>query len=158
MLALRKAAGLTQIELAKFLKVPQANIAFWEWSDKPPRSDLFPAMAKASASASKISSSAAPARPSPIAQAPSVKCSARSRKSENSHVNRQRKVVESSSPSSTSSNVKLAEQAKARVVAGPHPCTRVRRQDSLRKRMMSFTAITSDHSDKIGPNPVGMLR
>jgi transcriptional regulator with XRE-family HTH domain len=47
MLALRKAAGLTQIELAKFLKVPQANIAFWEWSDKPPRSDLFPAMAKA---------------------------------------------------------------------------------------------------------------
>lgn len=47
LLALRKAAGLTQIELAKFLNVPQANIAFWEWSDKPPRSDLLSKMAKA---------------------------------------------------------------------------------------------------------------
>lgn len=47
LLALRKAAALTQIELAKFLGVPQANIAFWEWSDKPPRSDLLPKMAKA---------------------------------------------------------------------------------------------------------------
>lgn len=47
LLALRKAAGLTQTELARFLSVPQPNIAFWEWSDKPPRSDLFPAMAKA---------------------------------------------------------------------------------------------------------------
>jgi len=47
LLALRKTAGLTQIELAKFLDVPQANIAFWEWSDKPPRSDLLPNMAKA---------------------------------------------------------------------------------------------------------------
>ena len=43
----QQGAGLTQIELAKFLKVPQANIAFWEWSDTPPRSDLIPAMAKA---------------------------------------------------------------------------------------------------------------
>jgi len=47
LLALRKATGLTQIELAKHLDVPQANIAFWEWSDKPPRSDLLPKMAKA---------------------------------------------------------------------------------------------------------------
>jgi transcriptional regulator with XRE-family HTH domain len=47
LLALRKAAGLTQIELAKFLDVPQANIAFWEWSEKPPRSDLLAKMAKA---------------------------------------------------------------------------------------------------------------
>lgn len=47
LLALRKAAGLTQVELAKFLEVPQANIAFWEWSDKPPRSDLLPKLAKA---------------------------------------------------------------------------------------------------------------
>ncbi len=46
MLALRKAAALTQIELADALAVPQANIAFWEWSDKPPRSDLLPRMAK----------------------------------------------------------------------------------------------------------------
>jgi transcriptional regulator with XRE-family HTH domain len=47
LLALRKAAGLTQIELADFLGVSQANIAFWEWSEKPPRSDLLPKMAKA---------------------------------------------------------------------------------------------------------------
>jgi transcriptional regulator with XRE-family HTH domain len=47
LLALRKASGLTQIELAKALDVPQANIAFWEWSDKPPRSDLLQKMAKA---------------------------------------------------------------------------------------------------------------
>jgi transcriptional regulator with XRE-family HTH domain len=47
LLALRQAAGLTQIELARYLGVPHANIAFWEWSDKPPRSDLLPEMAKA---------------------------------------------------------------------------------------------------------------
>lgn len=47
LLKLRKAAGLTQIELAEFLGVPHANIAFWEWSDKPPRSDLLPEFAKA---------------------------------------------------------------------------------------------------------------
>jgi transcriptional regulator with XRE-family HTH domain len=47
LLALRKAAGLTQTELAAFVGVPQPNIAFWEWSDKPPRSDVLPKMAKA---------------------------------------------------------------------------------------------------------------
>jgi len=47
LLTLRKAAGLTQTELADFLDVPQGNIAFWEWSEKPPRSDLLPKMAKA---------------------------------------------------------------------------------------------------------------
>lgn len=46
LLALRKAAGFTQTELAEAVGVPQANIAFWEWSDKPPRSDLLPKMAK----------------------------------------------------------------------------------------------------------------
>ena len=46
LLALRKASGLTQVELADALGVPQANIVFWEWSDKPPRSDLLPKMAK----------------------------------------------------------------------------------------------------------------
>jgi transcriptional regulator with XRE-family HTH domain len=45
-LAFRKAAGLTQIELAKALGVSNANIAFWEWSPKPPRSDVLPAMAR----------------------------------------------------------------------------------------------------------------
>jgi transcriptional regulator with XRE-family HTH domain len=47
LLALRKAAGLTQSELAEFLDVPQPNIAFWEWSDKPPRSDVLARMAEA---------------------------------------------------------------------------------------------------------------
>jgi transcriptional regulator with XRE-family HTH domain len=47
LLALRQAAGLTQIDLAKFLGVPQPTIAFWEWSDKPPRSDVLPKLAKA---------------------------------------------------------------------------------------------------------------
>ena len=27
--------------------MPQGNIAFWEWSEKPPRSDILPKMAKA---------------------------------------------------------------------------------------------------------------
>lgn len=44
---LRKAAGLTQVELAELLGVPQSNIAFWEQSEKPPRSDVLPAMAEA---------------------------------------------------------------------------------------------------------------
>ena len=47
LLSLRRAAGLTQIELAKILNVPHANIAFWEWSEKPPRSDVLPKMARA---------------------------------------------------------------------------------------------------------------
>jgi transcriptional regulator with XRE-family HTH domain len=38
---------LTQIELAKLLNVSQANIAFWEWSATPPRSDVLPQLAKA---------------------------------------------------------------------------------------------------------------
>ena len=42
---LRKNAGLSQQELAEILKVPQQNIAFWEQSDKPPRSEVLPAMA-----------------------------------------------------------------------------------------------------------------
>lgn len=43
---LRKKAGLSQYELAKLLEVPQSNIAFWELSDKPPRSDVLPRLAK----------------------------------------------------------------------------------------------------------------
>lgn len=42
---LRKAAGLSQYELAEMLDVPQSNVAFWEQSEKPPRSDLLPKMA-----------------------------------------------------------------------------------------------------------------
>lgn len=44
---LRKAAGMTQAELAKVLKEPQQNVAFWEYSDKPPRSDVLPRLAQA---------------------------------------------------------------------------------------------------------------
>ena len=42
---LRKAAGLSQRELARLVGVPHTNIAFWEHSDKPPRSDLLPKIA-----------------------------------------------------------------------------------------------------------------
>lgn len=41
------AAGITQTQLAKFLGVPQGNISFWEWCEKPPRGDVLPKMAKA---------------------------------------------------------------------------------------------------------------
>ncbi len=44
---LRKDAGLSQYELASYVGVPQANIAFWERSEKPPRSDVLPKMAQA---------------------------------------------------------------------------------------------------------------
>lgn len=47
MLALRKAAGLTQLELAEMINETQVNISFWERSEKPPRSDVLPQMAKA---------------------------------------------------------------------------------------------------------------
>jgi transcriptional regulator with XRE-family HTH domain len=46
LLALRKAAGLSQADLGRRLGVPQGSIAFWEQSDKPPRSDLLPEMAR----------------------------------------------------------------------------------------------------------------
>jgi len=44
--ALRKAAGLSQIELAEALGVPQTTLAHWEVSEKPPRSDILPKLAK----------------------------------------------------------------------------------------------------------------
>lgn len=47
MAALRKDAGLSQYELADYVGVPQANIAFWERSEKPPRSEVLPKMAEA---------------------------------------------------------------------------------------------------------------
>lgn len=47
MLALRKAAGLTQAELAHQLGEKQTNISFWERSDKPPRSGVLPKLARA---------------------------------------------------------------------------------------------------------------
>jgi transcriptional regulator with XRE-family HTH domain len=44
---LRKAAGLSQYELARYVGVPQPNIAFWEQSEKPPGSEVLPEMAQA---------------------------------------------------------------------------------------------------------------
>jgi transcriptional regulator with XRE-family HTH domain len=44
--ALRRAAGLSQTELAQLVGEPQQNIAFWEQSEKPPRSDVLPKLAR----------------------------------------------------------------------------------------------------------------
>ena len=44
--ALRRAAGLTQAELADLIGDVQPNIAYWEASEKPPRSDVLPRLAK----------------------------------------------------------------------------------------------------------------
>ena len=38
---------LSQYELARYVGVPQANIAFGERSEKPPRSEVLPKMAQA---------------------------------------------------------------------------------------------------------------
>lgn len=43
---LRKAAGLSQAELAKALGVPQSTVGYWETAPKPPRSDVLPKLAK----------------------------------------------------------------------------------------------------------------
>ena len=43
---LRKAAGLSQKELAERLDIAPSNIGFWELHDKPPRSDLLPKLAQ----------------------------------------------------------------------------------------------------------------
>ena len=45
MTALRRAAGLTQAELAELVGETQRNIAYWEQADKPPRSDVVPKLA-----------------------------------------------------------------------------------------------------------------
>jgi len=47
LLALRKAAALSQAELARLVGEPQQNVALWEQSDKPPRSDAIPRLARA---------------------------------------------------------------------------------------------------------------
>lgn len=45
--ALRQRAGLTQTELGRLVGQKQQIIAFWEQTDKPPRSDVLPKLAKA---------------------------------------------------------------------------------------------------------------
>lgn len=44
---LRKAAGLSQNQLADKLGVTQSNISFWEQWDKPPRGEVLPKLAEA---------------------------------------------------------------------------------------------------------------
>lgn len=45
--ALRKAAGLSQAELASAISETQQNVAYWEQSEYPPRADVLPKLAKA---------------------------------------------------------------------------------------------------------------
>ena len=47
LVALRKAAGLSQAELAKLVRVSPKSIGYWETSSVPPRSDILPLLAKA---------------------------------------------------------------------------------------------------------------
>ncbi len=47
LVALRKAVGLSQTELAQLVGEPQQNIALWEQSDRPPRADIIPKLARA---------------------------------------------------------------------------------------------------------------
>jgi transcriptional regulator with XRE-family HTH domain len=47
LVALRKAAGLSQAELAKLVRVSPKTIGFWETSAVPPRSDVLPLLAHA---------------------------------------------------------------------------------------------------------------
>ena len=44
--ALRRSAGLTQTELAQLVGETQQNIAYWEQSERPPRSDVLPKLAR----------------------------------------------------------------------------------------------------------------
>ncbi len=46
-MSLRVNAGLNQEELAQKIGVLQQTIAFWEQSDKPPRSEVLPKLAEA---------------------------------------------------------------------------------------------------------------
>jgi DNA-binding XRE family transcriptional regulator len=47
LMSLRINAGLNQEELAQKVGVLQQTIAFWEQSDKPPRSEVLPKLAEA---------------------------------------------------------------------------------------------------------------
>lgn len=47
LLALRKAAGLSQADLADLTGLSSKTIAYWETSATPPRSDVLPQLAKA---------------------------------------------------------------------------------------------------------------
>jgi len=44
---LRKASGLSQYQLAERIGVTQSSVGYWEMSDKPPRAEILPKLAKA---------------------------------------------------------------------------------------------------------------
>jgi transcriptional regulator with XRE-family HTH domain len=71
---LRKAAGLTQTELASLIEEPQTSIARWEASDRPPRADVALKLSKALHVSIEVvlNSEKKPAKPGPktkVAQA-----------------------------------------------------------------------------------------
>lgn len=72
LLRLRNAAGLTQTELADAVSESQANIAFWERSAKPPRSDVLPRLAHALGVSVEVilgvQQASLPRRPKPVGE------------------------------------------------------------------------------------------
>ena len=72
LLSFRRDAGLTQTELARLVGETQANVSFWERTDKPPRSDVLPKMAKALGISIEdlLGETVANARPQPLASGP----------------------------------------------------------------------------------------
>jgi transcriptional regulator with XRE-family HTH domain len=70
LVALRNTAGLSQTALADLLGVSQANIAFWERSEKPPRSDVLPKLAKILGVSVEtiLGIEAAPKKPGPVSR------------------------------------------------------------------------------------------
>jgi transcriptional regulator with XRE-family HTH domain len=61
--ALRQRAGLSQAELGRLVGEKQQIIAFWEQSNKPPRSDVLPKLARALGVS--VESLLSPASPTP---------------------------------------------------------------------------------------------
>ena len=47
LVALRQAAGLSQLQLAERVGTNASNVAFWELTGTPPRGEVLPAMARA---------------------------------------------------------------------------------------------------------------
>ena len=71
--ALRKAAGLSQIELASAIGETQQNVAYWEQSEYPPRADVLPRLAKALGVRVEdvigLDTTSPPRRPGPVGRA-----------------------------------------------------------------------------------------
>lgn len=72
LLTFRKAAGLTQAELAQRVGETQGNISFWERTDKPPRSDVLARLARVLGVSVEelLGEPSSPAVPPPLSTAP----------------------------------------------------------------------------------------